>query len=202
MTAIDLTVTYRDFYRATAVPAIVTVTDRPFLMIDGHGDPNHGTAYPNAVAAIYPLAYAIRAAIKERTGDAYKVMPLEGLWWADDMARFTMDDKSNWHWTAMISLPDDAGPELADILETTTRSKHLDAGHLARIDRYGDGLAAQLLHLGPYAEEPPTIAKLHAWIGEHGYRLTGLHHEIYLSDPRKGDPAKTRTIIRQPITRP
>jgi hypothetical protein len=113
MTSIDLKKTYREHYRAKPTPSVVDVPARPFLMIDGSGDPNTSPEYRDAIQALYPLAYGLRAAVKDATGDAYTVMPLEGLWWTEDMRDFDPDDKSNWLWTAMICLPDAVTPAMA-----------------------------------------------------------------------------------------
>ncbi|MDH3754706.1 MAG: GyrI-like domain-containing protein [Acidimicrobiia bacterium] len=201
MASIDLTKVYRQHYAATRdEPAIVEVPLRPYLMIDGRGDPNTSDEYREAIEALYPLAYGLRTSVKRATGDAYKVMPLEGLWWAPDMSRFDPDDKSDWLWTAMICLPDAVTHSMVDhVLPAVTDKKRLAAGAKARVESFGDGTAAQVLHVGPYAEEAPTIESLHRFIAEHGSILVGKHHEIYLSDPRRSDPARLRTIIRQPI---
>lgn len=200
MTGIDNKKTYRDHYSARSEPEVVNVPARPYLMIDGTGDPNTSQEYQDAVASLYPLAYGIRKAVKHATGISYTVMPLEGLWWVADMRRFSLDDKSDWQWTAMICQPDQVTPELAaDVLPTVTAKKQLVAGELARIEAFGDGSAAQILHRGPYADEAPTIERLHTFIEAGGYRFAGTHHEIYLTDPRKSAPDKNRTIIRQPI---
>lgn len=198
MAAIDLKKVYRDHYTAKDAPGLVEVPARPYLMIDGEGDPNTSKAYSDAVATLYPLAYGIRRALKDATGDAYTVMPLEGLWWVEDMAQFTVEDKSDWHWTAMILQPEAVTPGLAaEIIPLVTAKKDLPS--MARLEDYGDGLAAQILHRGPYADEAPTIERLHAYIEAEGYRLTGKHHELYLTDPRRSAPDKNRTIIRQPV---
>lgn len=201
MATVDLKKVYKEHYSAEAgTPVLVDVPARPYLMIDGAGDPNTVDAYREALEAIYPLAYGLRAAIKVRTGDAYAVMPLEGLWWVPNKERFSLDDRSDWLWTAMICLPDAVTDAMAEeVLPAVTAKKHLAAGTKARVEHFGDGTAAQVLHIGPYANEAPTIAALHRYIADHGYAFAGKHHEIYLSDPRKGDPAKLRTIIRQPI---
>jgi len=128
-------------------------------------------------------------------------MPLEGLWWTEDMRQFDVADKSNWLWTAMICLPDTVTESMAaDVLPAVTAGKGVAAWEKARVADYAEGEAAQILHVGPYADEAPTIAVLHQYIEDHGYTRDGRHHEIYLSDPRKTDPTKLRTIIRQPIT--
>ena len=204
MASIDLKKVYKEQYTArVGKPALVTVPERPFLMIDGSGDPNTSQEYADAVAALYPIAYGIRAAIKKETGDGYTVMPLEGLWWADDMENFSVDDKSDWKWTMMIALPELATAEMAaDVLPAVTRTKSLVSGDRVRYELFAEGECAQVMHLGPYAEEAPTIAALHEFIASEGLELSGLHHEIYLGDPRKSDPAKLKTIIRQPVARP
>lgn len=200
MANIDLKKIYRDHYSAKPQPRLVEVPGRPFLMIDGRGDPNTSEAYKNAVLALYPLAYGIRKELKDRTGDAYTVMPLEGLWWVEDMEQFSVEDKSDWQWTAMICQPDLVTEDLlADIAPIVVEKKKLESGHLVRLDEYDEGKAAQILHLGPYSVEAPTIERLHQFIEDEGYGLRGRHHEIYLSDPRKVESAKVKTIIRQPI---
>lgn len=200
MASIDLTKTYRESYTAKDTPAVVEIPERPFLMIDGEGDPNTSVAYREALETLYPLAYGLRAEIKKQTGDGYKVMPLEGLWWVPDMSTFTIDDKSDWLWTAMICVPDLATAAMADeVIPTVTANKKLLAGDKASLESFGDGRSAQILHVGPYAGEAPTIEILHRFIADNGWRRIGKHHEIYLSDPRRSAPAKLRTIIRQPI---
>lgn len=200
MASIDLKRVHRDHYTAGKEPALVDVPLRPHLMIDGAGDPNSSQEYGDAVSALYPIAYGLRASIKALTGDGYTVMPLEGLWWTDDMDEFSMDDKSNWKWRMMILQPDLATPEMAaEIIPAVTRKKKLAAGDRVRLENYGDGPSAQVMHIGPYSAEAPTIQRLHDFISGEGLCLSGLHHEIYLGDPRKTDPAKLRTIIRQPV---
>jgi hypothetical protein len=202
VTSIDLKKRYHEHYTArVGQPALVEVPPRPFIMIDGAGDPNSSQEYADAVAALYPIAYGIRAVIKRQSGDGYTVMPLEGLWWADDMAQFSIDRKGDWKWTMMICQPDVVTPELAAaLIPEITAKKGLAGGDRARFEVYAEGRAAQVMHLGPYADEAPTIALLHRFIADQGLQLSGLHHEIYLGDPRKTDPAKLKTIIRQPVT--
>ena len=199
--SIDLKKTYADHYSARATPTVVDVPSRPFLMIDGAGDPNTSAGYVDAVEALYPIAYGLRAQVKAATGDTYVVMPLEGLWWAEDMSEFDPTDKSNWLWTMMIGLPDAVTEAMVDeTIPAITAKKKLLAGERVRFEHFAEGHAAQVLHIGAYAEEAPTIASLHAFIAEQGGELTGTHHEIYLSDPRKAATDRLRTIIRQPFT--
>ena len=201
MASIDLKKKYREHYTArVGKPTLVEVPARSFLMIDGAGDPNTSQEYADAVTALYPIAYGIRAAIKRETGDGYTVMPLEGLWWADDMANFSVDDKSDWKWTMMICQPYLATVEMAAaIIPEVTAKKKLVSGSRVRFETYEEGAAAQVMHLGPYADEAPTIQLLHEFIADERLERSGLHHEIYLGDPRRTDPAKLKTIIRQPV---
>ena len=201
MSSVDLKKLYREHYTArVGKPALVEVPPRPFLMIDGQGDPNTSQEYADALAALYPIAYGIRAVIKRETGDGYTVMPLEGLWWADDMATFSVEDKSNWKWTMMICQPAAATAEMAAaVIPEAIAKKGLASGDRVRFAVYDEGRAAQVLHVGPYADEEPTIELLHRFIEDEGLERSGLHHEIYLGDPRRTDPAKLKTIIRQPV---
>ncbi len=200
MANIDLTKVYKDAYSAKKEPGPVEIASRPFLMIDGHGDPNTAPEYASAIEALYPVAYAIRAQIKKQTGDAYKVMPLEGLWWANDMTRFSVERKGDWNWTMMIPLPDlVTAEEAGDVIVATTRKKRLIAGGRVRFEVFDEGTCAQVMHVGPYSAEAPTIEALHRFIGDTGMSRRGVHHEIYLGDPRTTDPARLRTIIRQPV---
>lgn len=201
MASIDLKKVYKNQYRArVGQPALVDVPERPFLMIDGKGDPGKSPEYGDAVAALYPLAYGMRAEIKKATGDAYTVLPLEGLWWADDMSSFIGGRRDEWKWTMMIGLPEAATAEMASVvLPEVIRKKRLAAGEGVRFELFAEGECAHVMHIGPYSAEAPTIAALHDFIAANGLERRGLHHEIYLGDPRKADPAKLKTIIRQPV---
>lgn len=200
MASIDLKREPGLHYRAATTPALVSLPARWFLMVDGEGNPNTAPAYREAIETLYPLAYALRAAVKAATGDAYTVLPLEGLWWADDMSRFSVDAKDEWRWTMMIALPDAVEHvHAADVVARAVATKRHPAGDRVRLERYDEGQAAQLLHRGPFATEPATIERLHAFIEAEGRALRGLHHEIYLSDLRRTAPEKLRTVIRQPV---
>ena len=185
-------------------PMIVDVPELSFLMVDGVGDPNTSRDYVEAVEALFAVSYRVKFAVKRGSeGIDYGVMPLEGLWWVDDMSTFSHQDKSSWSWTAMIMQPDVVTDELVQrsIVEGSEK-KPLPAAAKLRFERFGEGLAAQVLHVGPYSAEGPTIERLHAFIAEAGHHPRGKHHEIYLSDPSRADPEKLRTIIRQPIASP
>jgi hypothetical protein len=200
-TTVDLRRELRALYPATSTPAVLDVPELPFLMIDGHGDPNTAPAYAEAVEALYTVAYTVRFALKRgpHAIDA-PVMPLEGQWWTPDMATFSVEDKSAWDWTLMILLPPQATAEVIDeACAAAARKKRLESVRRVRMERFSEGLSAQILHVGPYREEGPTIARLHRFIEEQRCRLVGKHHEIYLGDPRRSAPEKLRTILRQPM---
>ena len=197
---VDLKKELKQFYQASEKEvAIVEVPPFWFLMIDGEGDPNTSPAYARAVETLFSISYAAKfMAKKEGVGD-YAVMPLEGLWWADDMAAFESGDRDRWKWTMMIMQPDFVPPELIESATAKVRKEkaHLDVDEV-RYERFAEGRAAQVLHVGPFSEEGPTIRRLHEFVARHS-RLRGKHHEIYLSDVRRVEPARWRTIIRQPM---
>lgn len=182
---------------------IVTVDVPPmnFLMVDGHGDPNTSPEYADAIRTLYPLAYTIKFMCKQEQIEDFPVMPLEGLWWTEDMRDFRIDDKSDWLWTAMIMQPPVVTAELVERATAKAAAK-IDPALLDRVRfaGYHEGRAAQVLYVGPYSDEGPTIARLHAFIADNGGTLAGArhHHEIYLGDPRRTAPERLKTIIRQP----
>ncbi len=192
-----------DAYRArTGRFDLVEVPELQYLLIGGHGDPNTSPEFTSAVEALYPLAYTLKFASKQGLDRDYTVMPLEGLWWADDHASFTSSrDKSRWHWTLMVMQPDWITDEMfADaVAKVSAKNPSARVGEV-RFETLHEGLCVQTLHVGTYDDEAPLLAEMHdVVIPEHGMRLTGTHHEIYFSDPRKGDPAKRRTLLRQPV---
>jgi len=130
----------------------------------------------------------------------YSVMPLEGLWWADDMSSFKTGDKSEWKWTLMIMQPEYITNDLVtEACGQVQKKKNPAALSKIRFESFLEGQAAQTMHIGPFSEEGPTIKRVHDFISEQGYTLFGKHHEIYLSDIRKAAPEKWKTIIRQPV---
>jgi hypothetical protein len=177
----------------------VTVPTLSYLMVDGAGDPNDSPAYCAAIEALFAVSYTLKFMIKKGPmAIDYSVMPLEGLWWADDMSRFT-DDKANWKWTMMIMQPEVVTPELvSEAIAEVKKKKNPAAIDNLRFEALTEGTCAQILHVGPFSEEGPTVEKVHRFIDAMGQRC-GKHHEIYLSDVRKADPAKWKTIIRQPF---
>jgi hypothetical protein len=197
----DLKRTLKHLYAPKAKEFVaVEVPEMQFLMIDGHGDPNTAPEYADAVAALYGVAYKIKFASKKGLDQDYTVMPLEGLWWAADMDTYLTRDKSAWDWTMMIMQPEWITAEMVDEAVEAVAKKGLAALPKLRFEPYDEGLCAQILHVGSYDDEGPTLARLHdAWLPENGYVENGKHHEIYLSDPRRVAPDKLKTILRQPI---
>lgn len=200
MEKLDFKKTLKHLYTAKSQPVFVDVPGMQFLMVDGTGNPNTATAYTDAIQALYTVSYTLKFKVKKEMGLDYGVMALEGLWWAADMDAFTLGKKDDWLWTMMIFQPDFITPDLfnAAIMEASHK-KDLQSLPNLRLETYSEGLSVQLLHLGPYADEGPNIQRLHDFIHASGYERCGRHHEIYLSDPRRGDPAKVKTIIRQPV---
>jgi hypothetical protein len=201
MNKLDMKKQLATFYKAPArTVEDVDVPEMWFLMIDGRGDPNKATEYAEAVSALYQLAYAIRFHIKKGPQAIdYGVMPLEGLWWADDMRAFSTEDKSAWKWTMMILQPEFVTRAVVEEMRIeVARKKNPAALPKIRLETFREGPSAQILHIGPYSAEGPDIAKVHDHIRESGHTLRGKHHEIYLNDPRKSAPEKLKTIIRQP----
>jgi hypothetical protein len=182
--------------------SIVDVPDMQFLMIDGHGDPNAAQAYKDAVEALYGVSYKIKFMSKKELEKDYTVLPLEGLWWAEEMETFTTErDKSQWDWTMMIMQPEWIDREMFEAaVAAVDKQKGLAALPKLRLESYQEGLSIQILHIGSYDDEAPTIARMHhEFMPANGYEPRGKHHEIYLSDPRRVAPEKLKTILRQPV---
>ncbi|MBT0664658.1 GyrI-like domain-containing protein [Geobacter pelophilus] len=180
---------------------IVEVPPMNYLMVDGNGDPNTAKAFSDAIEALYPVAFTMKFMVKKGArGIDYGVMPLEALWWADDMSAFTTGNKDAWQWTVMIMQPEfvTAGMVEAAITEVARKKKPVSLP-LVRFASFSEGKAAQILHIGPFSEEGPNIEKVHAFIEANGSIRAGKHHEIYLSDLRRTAPEKWKTIIRQPM---
>lgn len=190
-----------DCYRAKLnLPELVEVPDLTFLMIDGRGDPN-GPSFADAIAALYPVAYTLKFASKQTLGLDYVVMPLEGLWWADDMGSFTTTrDKSQWNWTLLTMVPEwvDAGMFSTAIEQLRARKPPARVDDV-RLDVLREGLCVQALHVGSFDDEAPLLESMHHDVIP-GWRLTmtGRHHEVYLSN-RTVPPERRRTILRQPV---
>ena len=179
---------------------VVDVPPMNFLMIDGHGDPNTAQEYQDAVEALYGVAYALKFMSKKEKGMDYIVPPMEGLWWVENMEEFTTENKSTWDWTMMIMQPEWITQEMfEEALKQVEKKKNPPALSRLRLEVYHEGLAVQIVHIGPYNAEAPAIARMHTFIDENGYEPAGKHHEIYLGDPRKVAPERLKTVLRQPV---
>ncbi len=205
MQKLDLKKQFKHLYQPSAKQiSIVDVPPLNFLMVDGTGDPDTSADFQAATEALYALSYALKFGVKQgKYGDTaydYPVMALEGLWWADDMAHFSVDAKGLWHWTLMIMQPDIITPAMVEAAGVdVAKKKNPAALSQVRFEQYHEGPSAQIMYFGPFKDEGPTIARLHEFIESGGHQLRGKHHEIYLSDFRRSAPEKLKTVIRQPM---
>ena len=179
----------------------VTVPPMQYLAVDGHGDPNSSPVYAGAVEALYSVSYAVKFDSKNALGRDFVVGPLEGLWRADDPSVFATRDKGAWEWTMLISQPEWVTSEMVgralDRVRVKKPGSTLDSVRFLRLD---EGDSVQILHLGSYDDEARTLAKLHdEYLPAHGLTFNGDHHEIYLSDPRRTEAARLKTVLRQPV---
>jgi hypothetical protein len=197
----DVKRVHRELYAPSARDfAVVEVPPMQYLAVDGHGDPNSAQEYADAVAALYGLAYALKFRSKRELGRDLVVAPLEGLWRADDPEAFVTRDKGAWSWTMLIAQPDWIDEEhVAAGIAADTKAPRSALDRL-RLQRLHEGTSAQILHIGSYDAEGPTLERLHhEWMPEHGLTFNADHHEIYLSDARRTPPEKLRTVLRQPV---
>lgn len=184
--------------------SVVDVPPLNYLMIDGEGNPNTAQSYKDAVSALFSVAYTLKFAIRRSQGVDYGVMPLEGLWWAEDMTDFITRNKADWKWTMMIMQPElvteaDVHAALHDVRQKKDKGDN-PALPLLRFECYHEGLSVQIMHKGSFDDEGPTLARLHQeYLPAHGYTETGKHHEIYLTDITKAAPENWKTILRQPV---
>lgn len=206
--AFDFKKEYKEFYMPKKRPEIVDVPPMNYIAVRGQGDPNEeGGAYKNAIGVLYAIAYTIKMS---KMGDHritgyydFVVPPLEGFWWQQGVEGIDYSDKNSFHWISVIRLPDFVTREEFDwAVAEATKKKKLDCS-MAEFLTITEGLCVQILHQGPFDEEPATIAVMDTWLGENGYcsdfSENRLHHEIYLSDARKVAPEKWKTVIRHPI---
>lgn len=180
--------------------SVVEVPPFDFYLIDGHGDPNTSPDYAEALEALYALSYAAKFANKAIGGRDYVIAPLEGLWHSEHRDAFPNRAKDQWSWTMMIRQPEWLTEQVRDVARSKSEKKQLAALPKVRFERFEEGKSVQILHIGSYDDEGPTIARLHAeYLPANGLVENGLHHEVYLSDPRRTEPQKLRTILRQPV---
>lgn len=179
---------------------LVEVPKMRFLMIDGEGDPNTAPAYTQAVEWLYSVSYPLKFMSKRTLGRDYAVMPLEGLWWAEDMESFVRRDKDDWSWTMMIMQPDWITQPMVEAAIEKARAKRGEPPTSLRLEDYHEGLSVQILHIGAYDDEGPVLRRLHdEFLPANGLEPTGHHHELYISDPRRTPPEKLKTVLRQPV---
>jgi hypothetical protein len=198
MSKLDLTKLFKDCYTSRSEPGIVDVPPGSFLTIAGRGAPG-GETYQRKLEALYAVAYRLKF-LSKHAGNDFAVCKLEALWWFDGSPGATVPPREQWNWKMMIRQPDFVSGEMAvAAVQEAEAKKKLAPALEVSFEHVDEGLSAQIMHHGPYTEEEPTIARLHAFIEDGGHQARGLHHEIYLNDPRRAAPEKLRTIIRQPI---
>ena len=208
--AFDFKKEYKEFYLPKEKPQIVTVPKANYIAVRGQGNPNEADgAYQKAVGVLYAIAYTLKMSYK--TGYKmegfyeYVVPPLEGFWWQDGVGGIDYSDKSTFNWISVIRLPDFVTQKDFDwTTGEAEKKKHLDCSK-AEFLTIDEGLCVQIMHIGPFDDEPATVSMMNAYLLENGYEndFSGsrLHHEIYLSDARKVAPEKWKTVIRHPIKR-
>lgn len=201
MKKIDLKKDLKEFYNPLAKEvSFVDVPKMNFLMIDGKGNPNTSKEYIEAIEVLYAVSYTLKFTIKKQQEINYSVMPLEGLWWLPNGKEFSVAIKDDFLWTAMIMQPKYVTSDLVDeAIEIVRQKKNPKALPKLRFENFSEGKSAQIMYFGSYADEAPTIKKIHEFIKSNDYKLFGKHHEIYLSDPRRTAPEELKTIIRQPV---
>jgi hypothetical protein len=199
-TKLDLRKTLHQFYAPPVGEVeVIQVPPMKYIMVDGAGSPE-SPSFQQGIGAIYNLAYTMKFRQKKLLKKDYNVMALEGLWGSN--GKFDLSDRDSWHWTLMIVQPDFVTDRMFADTRLEVREKKNPPGlERARFETFDEGLCIQTMHVGPYSSEPKTIAMLEAYAKEHGYRMVGRHHEIYLGDPRRAAPSKLRTIIRHPVAR-
>ena len=199
MTKLDLRKELKRYYTAKKKPEMIDVPEGKFLTILGKGYPN-GEEYQQAMMALYGVSYTLTFDQKAKGRD-YNVMHLEGLWWVDGGV-FDLNDpapREQWRWKSMIRQPDFITDEMVEEIRPSVREKRGAMVDDVKLESFHEGLCAQVLHVGPYSEEGPTIELLHGFIEESGYKPRGDHHEIYLGDPRRTKPENLKTILRHPV---
>jgi len=202
MEKFDVRVVYKALYAPSAKDFTqVDVPEMRYLAIDGAGDPNTAPAYAEAVQSLYTVAYTLKFGGKKSLGQDFAVGPLEGLWRADDSNAFAGGDKGAWKWTMLLPLPDWITADMVGQSgQDAFRKKQIGAIKEIRLMSLTEGLSIQILHIGSYDDEAPTLRCLHhEYMPDHGLTFNGDHHEIYLSDPRRTAPEKLKTILRQPV---
>ena len=201
----DLKKTLEPLFKPPLTPVLVDVPGLGYLMIDGEGAPepkpgDEPTELQRSFAAIFPVVYTIKFRLK-RDGLIMPILPLEALWFLEGETFEMTAPKEEWHWRVLMAVSNDVTPAIFDEAVSEVRRKKGDSEALSKLhfERWAEGRCAQVMHIGPYAAEGPTIERLHTFIAEQGLKLRGAHHEIYFGDPRTADPTKLKTVLRQPV---
>jgi len=201
MSKIDFKKEFKELYSSKKDKvSFIDVPKLKYLSIEGKGDPNTAQEYQDAIETLMSVSFKTKFIMKKEYDKDYVVMPLEGLWYADNMDDFVTDNKSNWKWNSLIMQPDFIKKEhINQAIDDAIQKKDLNSIKKLKFIKLNEGLSAQIMHIGPFSNESSTVEKLHNSIKDNDYSFNGLHHEIYLSDIRRSKPEKLRTIIRQPI---
>jgi hypothetical protein len=198
MPKLDFVKTYKSYYKTGKKPEIVEFEEIPYVSIEGKGEPA-GQEFVSKIEALYPLAYGIKKICKQQDMD-FGVPKLEGLWWVEGDIPALEVPREEWCWKLLIRMPDYVTDEMMDIAQAEVlKKKKIELVKDISFEKIKEGKCAQITHIGPYATEPETIDTLLGYISENGLSVSGLHHEVYLSDPRKTVPEKLKTIIRYPV---
>ena len=198
MPKLDLAKEYKTYYKAGKKPEVVEFDEANYLTIEGKGEPA-GEVFVSKVEALYPLAYGIKKICKEQDRD-FGVPKLEGLWWVQENKPALDVPRSEWCWKLLIRMPDFVTEEMmASVQPEVAKKKKNEIIQDISFKKITEGKCVQIMHIGPYATEPETISLLMEFISNNGQSVNGLHHEIYLSDPRKTEPSRMKTIIRYPV---
>ena len=190
----------KEFYNPpVGEPVLVELPPLKYIMVDGDGEPG-GESFQQAMGTLYNLVYTMKFRSKRLLKKDYDIMAPEGLWWMK--GKFDMNRKDRWLWTLMILVPDFVTVKMFSEAVAEVRSKKNPPGlERARLETLDEGTAVQMMHIGPYANEPESIAKMEAYAEGHGYRMVGKHHEIYLGDPRRAAPSRLKTVLRHPVAK-
>jgi len=197
---VDFKKEMKAFYQPSTSPALIDVPEMSFIMLTGAGHPD-SDLFQETIQTLYSVAFTIKFSLKkQKSGNEYVVPPLEGLWWTAGESVFDINNKDNWAWTMMIMQPDFITKDVFQAgIEEIRKKKNPSLLDKVTFEKYHEGLSVQLMHIGPYSEEPANIKKMHDFAAEFGFTLHGKHHEIYVGDPRRTAPDRLKTVLRQPI---
>lgn len=198
MEKLDLKKKYKAYYSATKTPTLLDVPPVTCLAITGQGEPA-GESFNNKIEVLYSLAYGVKKLSKLQTRD-FTVPPMGGLWWFNGSKSVLEVDPGEWNWKLLIHLPDFVKPKTVEEARTEVlKKKKLHLVKEIVFEKFEEGKSIQILHIGPYSAEEPTVEKIRELMKKQNLKQNGHHHEIYISDPKKVSPEKLRTIIRYPV---